>query len=177
MSYQLGADLGTTFSTAAIARAEHVELFHLGQRAMVVPSVLYLPEGESVLVGEAANRRGLGDPSRVAREFKRRLGDPVPILLGGSPYSAEALMARQLRWIFDEVVAQEGSAPNHVVLTHPANWGPYKLHVFGQVVNLAGLSDVTFLPEPVAAIGSCRFRSSLDGSSGGSHGRRAADGY
>ena len=37
------------------------------------------------------------EPARVAREFKRRIGDPTPILLGGSPYSAEALMAQLLR--------------------------------------------------------------------------------
>ena len=36
----------------------------------------------------------MAEPQLVAREFKRRLGDPTPILLGGAPYSAEALMGK-----------------------------------------------------------------------------------
>ena len=152
MTYQLGIDLGTTFATAALARADRVEPLYLGHRTMVVPSVLYLPEGDDdVVVGDAANRRGLIDPARVAREFKRRLGDPAPILLGGSPFSAEQLTARLLRWIVSQAAAQEAGPPSALALTHPANWRQYKLEVFHQVVVLAGLADALFVAEPVAA--------------------------
>jgi hypothetical protein len=36
-------------------------------------------------------------------------------------------------------------------LTHPANWGPYKLELFAQVPVLAGLGEVNLLTEPEAA--------------------------
>ena len=59
----------------------------LGNRALQIPSVLFLkPDGE-FLVGEAAERRGLTEPDRLAREFKRRIGDHVPIMVAGSPFS------------------------------------------------------------------------------------------
>src|SRR6266545_1312949 len=150
--YALGVDLGTTFTAAAIWRGGHAEIASLGSRAAVVPSVVLLREDETVLTGEAASRRGLTEPHRVAREFKRRLGDTTPILLGGVPQSAEALMSRLLRSVFDEVVNREGGAPSTVTVSHPANWGPYKTDLLRQAVRMAVLDrPVTYTTEPEAA--------------------------
>src|SRR5262245_14390074 len=99
MGYRLGIDLGTTFTSAAVYTSGWPSMVGLGNRAMQVPSVLFLkPDGE-FLVGEAAERRAASEPERVAREFKRRFGDSVPILVGGTPYSAQALQAELLRWV------------------------------------------------------------------------------
>ena len=89
--YTLGVDLGTTFSAAAGCRAGRAEVISLGSHGAAVPSVVLLRADGTLLSGEAAERRAVLEPHRVAREFKRRLGDSTPILLGGSPYSAEAL--------------------------------------------------------------------------------------
>ena len=94
--YALGIDLGTTYTAAATWRNGHAETASLGSRGAAIPSVVLLRDDETFLTGEGANRRGLTEPHRVAREFKRRLGDTTPILLGGVPYSAEALMALSL---------------------------------------------------------------------------------
>src|SRR4051812_2399888 len=102
--YALGIDLGTTFSAAAVWRAGHAEICELGSKAAVIPSVVLLREDASVLTGDAANRRATSEPHRVAREFKRRIGDTTPLLLGGTPYSAEALTARLLKAIMEQVV-------------------------------------------------------------------------
>jgi molecular chaperone DnaK len=111
-----------------------------------------LREDETFLTGEPANRRGLTEPHRVAREFKRRFGDTTPILLGGVPYSAEALMGRLLRWTLDEVSTREGGAPRAITVSHPANWGPYKTDLLRQAVRLSGIEDpVSFTTEPEAA--------------------------
>src|SRR5438105_13406381 len=121
MGYQLGIDLGTTYTAAAVARDARVEMVTLGNRAPSVPTVIYLRQDDSVLTGDAANRRALSEPDRVAREFKRRVGDPNPIFLGGSPWSAESLVAKFLRWVVDSVAAQEGEAPDAIAISHPAN--------------------------------------------------------
>jgi molecular chaperone DnaK len=150
--YALGIDLGTTFTAAATWRAGHTEIASLGSRAASIPSVVLLREDEIFLTGETANRRALTEPQRVAREFKRRLGDPTPILLGGAPYSAEALTARLLRSVVDEVASREGGPPSAICVCHPANWGPYKTDLLRQAVRMADLQHpVTLTTEPEAA--------------------------
>jgi actin-like ATPase involved in cell morphogenesis len=151
MAYYLGIDLGTTYTAAAAERDGVVESLTLGNRIASVPSVVFLRDDGEILVGEAATRRAITDPGRVAREFKRRVGDPTPIILGGTPYAAEMLMARLLRWSVDQVREQQGEPPRAIALTHPANWGPYKLDLFAQAVRQVDLDAALTLPEPVAA--------------------------
>ena len=153
MSYHIGIDLGTTYTAAAIHRAGRAQIFSLGGRAASIPSVVLLREDETVLTGEAAVRRAITEPERVAREFKRRLGDTTPIIVGGTPYSAEALMARLLKSVLEEVEKREGSAPDRIAISHPANWGQFKIDLLEQAVRIAGIDGdkVNYLTEPEAA--------------------------
>lgn len=153
MTYQLGIDLGTTYTAAAVHRDDRATIFSLGGRAASIPSVVLLKEDEDVLTGEAAVRRAVTEPERVAREFKRRLGDTTPIIVGGSPYSAEALMSRLLRSVLDEVHKREGEPPSQIAVSHPANWGPYKIDLLSQAIRMANIdpSIVELLTEPEAA--------------------------
>ena len=150
-AYSLGIDLGTTFTAAAVRRDGHLEIAHLGDRAAAVPSVLYAGEDGGWLYGDPANRRAVAAPERVAREFKRRLGDPAPIILGGSPYSADALVAKLLAWVVSTVSAQQGGPPAEITLSYPATWGPYKQDLLRQAADRAGLGVVTLRSEPEAA--------------------------
>lgn len=126
-----GVDLGTTWTAAAVARGSQVTVVSLSQRSPAVPTVVHVAVDGSTLVGDAAVRRGLTEPERVGRE-KRRIGDPAPILLGGSPWSPEQLQTRVLRWVVDQVTAEQGVPPASVTVTHPANWGPFKLDLLAQ---------------------------------------------
>jgi molecular chaperone DnaK len=153
--YGLGVDLGTTFTAAAVWRGGRAEICPLGTRAAEIPSVVLARPDGSFLTGEAAARRATVDPDRVAREFKRRLGDSTPLLLGGSPFSAVALTARLLSAVVGTVSSREGGPPSSVCVSHPANWGPYKTDLLKQAVTLADLRvPVTFTTEPEAAAGS-----------------------
>ncbi len=151
MSYHLGVDLGTTFTAAAVSRGDSPEIVSLGDRSTVVPSVLYMKDDGAFLVGAAAERQGLASPDRLARQFKRRVGDPTPILLGGSPWSPEALTAELLRWVIERVSERQGGPPDRVALTHPANWRSFKIDLLGQAMEMAGLSGATLISEPEAA--------------------------
>ena len=119
MAYSLGIDLGTTYSAAATARDGRIEIFQLGERAATIPSIVVLRADGEVLVGDAAERRSLGEPTRTAREFKRRLGDPTPIILGGTPYGAESLLAHLLKAIVARVSEQSGGPPDAIVADPP----------------------------------------------------------
>ena len=112
MAYALGVDLGTTYTAAATWRDGHAEIASLGSRAPPSRRSCSLREDGTFLVGEAADRRAATEPDRVAREFKRRLGDTTPILLGGTPYSAEALMASCCGGWSTRSREREGGAPD-----------------------------------------------------------------
>jgi molecular chaperone DnaK len=150
VGYALGVDLGTTYTAAAICRDGRAEIATLGSRTAAIPSVVHVHNG-NVLVGEAAERRAASEPDRVAREFKRRVGDTTPIFLGGSPYSAEALMSHLLRWTVDEVSRTEGGPPDQVAVSYPANWGPYKRELLDNAIRQANLDHAETLTEPECA--------------------------
>ena len=154
VAFSLGLDIGTTFTAVGIARVDRVEIAPLGTRGWSVPSVVYLSPDQAILVGEAAERRASSTPFRVVREFKRRIGDPVPLIVGGSPMSAQALTGRLAQAVVRQAVALETGPPDHVVVTHPANWGPYKIDCLWQAIRIAELdqqSVVSLMTEPEAA--------------------------
>jgi actin-like ATPase involved in cell morphogenesis len=112
--------------------------------------VLYAGADGSVLVGEGAERRALTDPARVVREFKRRIGDPTPIVVAGVPWSPQELSARVVRWVVDRVREREGGPAARIAVTHPASWGPLKKELLGGALAGQGM-QVSFLAEPQAA--------------------------
>jgi actin-like ATPase involved in cell morphogenesis len=151
MAYSLGIDLGTTLSAAATARDGRIEIIQLGETATTMPSIVVVRADVEVLVGDAAERGSFNEPARTARGFKRRLGDPDPIVLGGTPYGVESLLAHLLRAIVARVSDAVGGPPDAIVLTHPASYGPDKIAVLEGAVRQAGLDTVSFLTEPEAA--------------------------
>ena len=148
----MGVDLGTTFSAAATVDETGIPaMVGLGNRAMQIPSVLFVGADGEVLVGEPAERRARNDPTRVVREFKRRMGDSVAIYLGGKPFPIEQLTARLLRWVIDQTTERMGEAPARLTLTHPAAWAEFNVGKLRKAAEIAGFPDVTMCPEPVAA--------------------------
>ncbi|WP_461187697.1 Hsp70 family protein [Arthrobacter sp. Z4-13] len=156
MSYVLAIDIGTSFTAAAIARFDQgsspaPECLPLGVRGTSVPSVIYYPEDGPILVGEAAERRGLDSPARVVREFKRRVGDSVPISVGALSLPPEDVFATVARWVADRAEEREGAPPSEIVLTHPAAWGSHRTSVILAAMAAKSLENVTLITEPEAA--------------------------
>ena len=154
MPYVLGIDVGTNHTTAAISRlddpaADAVEIVRLS-RARALPSVLHLAEDGSIEVGDDAEKWAASQPDRIARGFVRRVGDEVPVFVGGEQFTAQELTALLARWVLDRVVAQDGEPPKQIVLTHPAGWGGYRRGLLHQELRVQGVGEVTLLPEPVA---------------------------
>ncbi len=147
---RLGVDLGTTWTAAAVHTAAGCEALQLATHTIATPSVVASADG-ALVVGDAAERRMASDPAAGAREFKRRLGDSTPYVLSGVPYGAEALMAQLLRHVLETAESQHGARPDAVTLTHPANWGEFKLDLLREAARMAGLDDVELMAEPAAA--------------------------
>lgn len=150
MSYQLGVDIGTTFTTAAVARDGRVAPAELGSHSLDIPSVAFVTEEGATLVGEGAERRGALQPDRLVRDFKRRVGDPVPMSIGTARVAAPALMRAVLSWVVDTVSAHELGPPDAVVVTYPASWRPDQRDQFGRAVH-AVTGDAHLVAEAEAA--------------------------
>jgi YVTN family beta-propeller protein len=151
VTYCLGVDLGTTFVAAATAHDQSLEMAALGDRSTVMPAAVYLRDDSVLVTGDAAARRAVSHPDRVATEIKRRLGDPTPLLLGGTSHAVTDLLGALLQEVLARVGAERGAPPDEVVLTHPANWGPFRRELFEEVPRFVGLSTALTVTEPEAA--------------------------
>jgi len=151
VSYSLGIDLGSTFVAAACAKAATVEAVPLGDRSVVTPAAVYLQGNGTLATGEAASKGAMSSPDRIGRGFTRLLGDPTPVVLGGEPYPVTELLGVLLRDVVAQVIEVEGAPPDRVVLTHPASWGPFRLALFEEAAQQAGLANSPMVTEAEAA--------------------------
>lgn len=151
MTYAVGIDVGTSRTAAATWRDGRAATVPLGDRTDTIPSAVLLRSDGVLLVGEAAMTRGVLEPERLARGFKRRMGDPAPLLLGDEPMTPEELTGALVRWVVETIVAREGGPPSHVTLTCPAGWGEHRRDLVRRAAEEARLVDVGLLAEPVAA--------------------------
>ncbi|WP_051274395.1 Hsp70 family protein [Cellulomonas sp. URHD0024] len=151
MTYALGIDVGTAYTAAAVWRDGRASTVPLSDRTDTVPSAVLLRADGALLVGDAAVRRGVLEPERLARGFKRRMGDPTGLLLGEEAMAPEVLTGTLIRWVVETVAAREGGPPEHVTLTCPAQWGDLRRDLLVSAAAEAGLTGVGLLAEPVAA--------------------------
>ena len=150
MTYVLSIDVGTTFTAAATFRDGRAEVARRPRQRDPFDGGVPAPRRRHA-------GRGCGRPPRgrravrIAREFKRRLGDQVPILLDGERFSAEQLTGQLLAWVAAHVAERLGDQPDRIVLTCPANWGEYRRQRLVDAAEAAGLAGVELLSEPHAA--------------------------
>jgi molecular chaperone DnaK (HSP70) len=163
MPYVLGVDVGTSRTRAAVCRhtaagwSDPVPV-PLGARHPGVPTVVYLGADRSALVGDEAERHASTDPVRVGRGFLGRVGDDVPLVLGGVHCTGHELTAVLIRWTVDRVAEHEGGAADAVVVTHPGGWGPHRTSSLRHELARQELPDVTLLAAPVALAEGCPAR-------------------
>jgi molecular chaperone DnaK len=153
MSYRVGIDFGTTFTAAAVHRdgEQAAEVVPLGDGRPAVPSVVFVAEDGSFVMGDAAVRRAVTHPDRVVREVKRRIGDRTPVLVADEPIEAHVIAACFVRWVVDRVTEREGAPPATVALTHPASWGSHKCALMTEALAAQEVAPVQLVTEPAAA--------------------------
>ena len=96
----------------------------LDNRAMEIPTVVHVAPDGGLSVGELAERQATTDPTGIAREFKRRVGDTTPIYAGGATFTPEGLTAHVLRWVVEQTVERVGERPAQVTLDFIQRPGP-----------------------------------------------------
>jgi len=148
--WDLAVDFGTTYTAAAALRQGNVEVVEVDGRTRM-PSCVVHVDG-TLIVGVAAERQRLLFPDRTEPTPKRHLGIRERILLGGQPVEVRDTVAAVIKAIHDEAIRRNGStAPQGVLLTHPARWGSERRDALLAAADLAGFSNVALLAEPIAA--------------------------
>ncbi len=150
-TWTLAIDFGTTATVAAVqTEGERPQILEVdGQRRL--PSVVLVDDDGSIVVGSAAAGLASARPDRAVRAPKSRLGEQVPVVLGGQPHQATTLVAEVLRHVLAEAVRHQGGPPLRCRLTYPATWNRPQRARFLEAATKAGLPDPELVPEPVAA--------------------------
>ena len=155
MSYFLAIDVGTSRTAASTARSAPdgsivTAAFSLGRSSDSAPSAIFAADGE-LLFGEAAERRGLAQPERLIREFKRRVGDDVPIIAGDQRFAPEELYARMVAWVVEAVAEREGGRPAGISVAVPVTWGGHRSGLVSAALSREISGEVRLISEPEAA--------------------------
>ncbi len=132
MTYGLGIDVGATQVVVAAITDGQLATVPLGDDRPGIAAQLFRRRDGTFLVGDAAVAARRISPGHGVRHFARRLGDPVPLVVGGSSYGAEELTAVFLRHVLAQVAARRKGDLDSLVLAHPAHWSP------AQVASLVG---------------------------------------
>ncbi|MBB4685708.1 hypothetical protein [Amycolatopsis jiangsuensis] len=157
MPHVLGIDVGPARTHAATRhgngeRWADPEPLWLGDTGPAAATALFLDDEGYLLTGDAAAGAGAGEPSRLITGFHRRIGDDVPMFVGGEPFTPESLTTVVVEGVAD--LANDGTspAPQHLVVTHPGDWGGYRRELLRQALADAGFRAATLVPSAVAAL-------------------------
>lgn len=142
MRYSLGIELGGDVVRASVATDDD-RLHDVGE----TPLAVGLSEAGEVLVGSGALALG---PDRHVRDFRDRLGQAEPLMLGRTPYGIEALLAQAIRSAVDTVASDAGEWPVRVAVTYPDGWGEYQLDLLDQATAMAEVGEVVLVKESEA---------------------------
>jgi Hsp70 protein len=145
---RLCADFGTS-NTVAVLHQDGRSVPLLFDGSPLLPSAVYLAADAELLVGRDAERSAGMAPERLEPNPKRRIDDGTA-WLGDRELPVAEMIAAVLRRVVDEAVRVAGRVPD-AVLTHPAGWAGPRMAVLAEAAGRAGLADVRFVAEPVAA--------------------------
>lgn len=171
----IGVDLGTTSARVAIMSGDSPVILENSEGEGTTPCYVAILEDGTPLVGEAARRHALRDPTNVAYAVKRLIGrrydDPVIsklrhfmpykivegtngdacVELRGKQYSPTLLSGYILHKMKATAEAHIGKNVSHAVVTVPANFTETQRQATKEAGQIAGLDILRIINEPTSA--------------------------
>lgn len=150
----LGIDLGTTNSAVAAHIDGRVRVCRSPDGADIFPSVIFHDKRGGKQYGSRAYQRLATSPDNVAAGFKRQMGTSWSFTFAGTEttMTAEECSAEVLRQLTAQAITETGNSDiTGVVITTPAAFNQLQLEATKRAAELAGISRVALLQEPVAA--------------------------
>ena len=154
----ISIDIGTSYSSVCLltpeGKAEPVETttgisIYGGKYSL--PSAVFVDENGKVLVGQAAMNSRRRMPQNFRSEFKRDLGQDIPIVLGDRRFLPEDLYTELVLHIKGCVEKQGMEEVEKAYITYPASFGKAKRERITQAARKAGLFNTELVDEPTAA--------------------------
>lgn len=153
--FVLAIDAGThrfTAVTACAAPSGRIEVASFavgGGRDSTAVHAVVTADGD-LLFGDEAEQTAARHPERALRDVVGRIGDDVPLVVGGYAMPAEDVLARLVLWVTAAASAVHGARPASIALTHPAGWRGHRLGLVEQALRAVDL-EVLLVANPVAA--------------------------
>jgi molecular chaperone DnaK len=175
MSKVIGIDLGTTNSCVAIMEGKEVKVIENSEGARTTPSMVAFSDSGERLVGQAAKRQAVTNPSNTLYAIKRLIGRryedptvakdkamvPFEIVKGdngdafvqarGEKYAPSQISAFVLTKMKETAEAYLGEPVTQAVITVPAYFNDSQRQATKDAGRIAGLEVLRIINEPTAA--------------------------
>ena len=175
MSKVIGIDLGTTNSCVAIMEGKDVRVIENAEGMRTTPSMVAFADSGERLVGQAAKRQAVTNPSNTLYAIKRLIGRrfddpmaqkdmglvPYKIIRGdngdawvdvkGEKYAPSQISAYVLTKMKETAEAYLGEPVTQAVITVPAYFNDSQRQATKDAGRIAGLDVLRIINEPTAA--------------------------
>ncbi|MCP1230987.1 molecular chaperone DnaK [Acetobacter indonesiensis] len=175
MSKVIGIDLGTTNSCVAVREGNENRVIENSEGARTTPSMVAFTEGGEMLVGQAAKRQAVTNPTNTFYAVKRLIGRryddqtvqkdkemvPYSIVKGdngdawvearGTKYAPSQISAFVLGKMKETAEAYLGEKVTQAVITVPAYFNDAQRQATKDAGRIAGLEVLRIINEPTAA--------------------------
>ncbi len=151
MGKLIGIDLGTTNSCVAVLENGAPVMIPSETGARTTPSVVaFMPDGER-LIGEAAKRQAVLNPSRTIYSIKREMGSGYRVRIDGHSFSPQEISAMILAKLKADAERYLGEPVTDAVITVPAYFTDSQRQATKDAGMIAGLQVQRIINEPTAA--------------------------
>ena len=152
---RVGVDLGTCYSSVGFRDGKGLHYLKdpaAAQLSYSVPSSALVLDDQQMVFGALAESEKTARPDCYQSQFKRDLGSKIPYQLGDQLISAADLTARFLTFMIEATTDTLGNKPNEAVITVPATYDTYRRSLIEEAARSAGLTQMSMVSEPVAAV-------------------------
>lgn len=151
MGKLIGIDLGTTNSCVAVLENGTPVMIPSETGARTTPSVVaFAPDGQR-LIGEAAKRQAVLNPSRTIYSIKREMGTDYRVRIDGHNFSPQEISAMILAKLKADAERYLGEPVTDAVITVPAYFTDSQRQATKDAGTIAGLRVQRIINEPTAA--------------------------
>lgn len=162
----VGIDLGTTNSAICSYDGENIRIWKSPEQNDVTPSVISFDKRGNKYVGKRAYDSAPQNPKNAAQLFKRFMGTKTPIHIQAikKDMSPEECSAEILKTLYGYLPEELRNDPEvGTVITVPAAFNQMQKTATREAAEMAGITNLALMQEPVAAIMSVMRLKKTDG--------------